>query len=374
MLLKMVNIRMRKTGKLFTYTFAGIILLFTILAEFLANDLPLLVQTENGWKVTAYTSAYELQELHIKKKIYAPVPYSASCQNLHSRNLPPFSKDHLLGTDNLGRDVLANLIYGSRNSVILAFSAVLLAAFLGFIFGSAAGYFGDSSLHIYLPDILILLFLSLSTYYYIFYLPPNSAGYSILLTLFSIFAIPRIYFHKWIAKGKKVPLPLDFLVVKLIEIINSIPVIFIIVALAAFLRPSALSLVILIGITGWTGMARLSRAETLKIKNMDYILSARAMGAGFWHILKVQMFPNILTSLMVAFAFSLAGAIILESTLSFLGIGLPPGTPSWGSMLAGYRYNLKAWWLAVFPGIVILLSVLCIHTLADDLEKQLSKV
>ena len=235
-------------------------------------------------------------------------PYSPDDLDAYHVLLPP-STGHWLGTDELGRDVLTRIIYGSRISLKVGFVAVGIAAFIGTISGLIAGYFGG-----------------------------------------------------WI----------DQLLMRLVDIMLCFPTFFLILAVIAMLEPSIWYIMIVIGLTGWMGVARLVRAEVLSLRERDFILAARAIGASNSRIIFRHILPNALSPVMVAATLGVAGAILTESALSFLGIGVQPPTPSWGNMLtAGKDYLEFAWWLSLFPGVAILVTVIAYNLVGEGLRDAL---
>jgi peptide/nickel transport system permease protein len=156
-------------------------------------------------------------------------------------------------------------------------------------------------------------------------------------------------------------LPLDLTLMKIIELLGAVPRLLLILCLAAFLRPSVSMVVLLAMLTYWPAIARLTRAEILKIRTVPYVEAAVALGYHPGRILLRHALPNISVPLLVAIAFGLTNLIALEATLSFLGIGLPPEMPSWGRIISSARSNFAAWWLIVFPGMVITLTVISIQ-------------
>jgi peptide/nickel transport system permease protein len=167
---------------------------------------------------------------------------------------------------------------------------------------------------------------------------------------------------------EKVRFPADTFISRLVEITNSLPKLIIIIALAAVSRPSMANLILLIGLTYWTDIARMTRAEMLRIKNADFIMSAKASGASPWRILLRHALPNAFPVIAVTLVACMSSAIITESALSFLGVGVPVETVTWGSLLSGAREQFSAWWLVVFPGCMIFLTILSLNKISDTLS------
>jgi peptide/nickel transport system permease protein len=165
----------------------------------------------------------------------------------------------------------------------------------------------------------------------------------------------------------------DLGIMRLVDVMLAFPTLFLILAVIAFLDPSMINIMIVIGLTSWMGVARLVRAEFLKLKQMDFVLSARAQGLGFFRIAFLHILPNALTPVLVNATLGMASAILIESGLSFLGLGVQPPTPSWGNMLIAGKDTLEfAWWISLFPGLLILLTVLSLNILGEWLEETLN--
>ena len=237
--------------------------------------------------------------------IWPVVKYSPTEYNLLEYLSPPDVK-HWFGTDDSGRDVLSRMIHGARISLQVGFVAVGIAMLIGVLLGALAGYFGG-----------------------------------------------------WA----------DIVISRAIEIMLTIPTFFLIIAIIAFLPPSIYNIMAVIGLTGWTGFARFVRAEFLKLKQLDFITALRALGASHRRIIFLHMLPNAMAPVLVSAVFGIAGAILTESSLSFLGFGVPPPTPSWGDILSQSRDYIEfAWWLTVFPGFAIFMSITAYNLVGEGLR------
>lgn len=243
--------------------------------------------------------------------IFAPwiAPYNPAHINLLDRLAAP-SRSHWFGTDELGRDIFSRIVYGSRISLEVAGSVVGLSLFLGIIFGGIAGFYGG-----------------------------------VLDTLINIFAINAFM---------------------------ALPGILLAIAFVAFLGPGLFNLILALAIGGWVGYARLVRAQVLAVREREFVEAAKALGASDLRIFLHHILPNVLQPLIVQSAIGMAGAVLAEATLSFLGLGVPPPTPSWGAMLNDARAHLlDAPHTVVFPALAVMGCVLAFNFLGDALRDYL---
>ena len=235
-------------------------------------------------------------------------PYAPDSMNLPDHLQRPGGR-HLLGTDELGRDVLARMIYGSRVSLLVGYSATALSLIIGSFLGAIAGY------------------------------------------------------YRGIA---------DWIVSRLIEVVLCFPFLFLVLGIVALFKPSLYTILIALALTSWTTEARFVRAEFLRIRELEYAQAARASGAGDPRIIFRHLLPNALAPVIVSASFGVASAILTESALSFLGFGVALPTSSWGSILAvAQEYIEFAWWLVVFPGVAIFLTVAAFNLIGDRLRDVL---
>jgi peptide/nickel transport system permease protein len=242
--------------------------------------------------------------------VFAPwlSPRDPLAQDLLQRLQSP-TLAHWLGTDDLGRDVFARVLIGTRTSLSVGFVAVGIELLIGVSLGLAAGFIG----------------------------------------------------------GK-----LDAVVMRLVDVMLSIPTIFLILVVLAFLGPSIYNVMVIIGLTSWPGLTRLVRGECLSVREREYIQAARVAGLSTSRILFVHILPNVMAPVLVSATLAVGGAILTESALSFLGLGVQPPAPSWGNILAiGRDYLHIAWWLSVFPTAAILMTVLAFNLLGEGLRDVL---
>ncbi|MBD1395884.1 ABC transporter permease [Pontibacter sp. JH31] len=313
---------------------------------------------------------------------WLPLPFLPNELDLSKVFAPPFHWEHYaanrpfhwLGTDALGRDVLVNIVYGARTALMISLPVMLLATGLGLFMGSSAGLFGNHKLRISNARLLLLLPSLVAMAYYTLYVPfqlallkADMSAY-ILPTILA-FAIPGVLLFigapmlmRWDSLKKTTPFPFDHIVLRLIETLTSIPKLIFILVLAAFAPPSLLLLSALLVLTFWTGPARLARGEMLRIKELPYFEAAISSGVTQWQLIWRHAMPNLLAPVAVSFVFGLAALLMIESTLSFLNIGVSTELVSWGRMISGIRANTAAWWLVAFPGAFLSLTVLALQT------------
>ncbi|MDA8239826.1 MAG: ABC transporter permease [Nitrospiraceae bacterium] len=242
--------------------------------------------------------------------VFAPLlsPYNPDAIDRHNVLMPP-GLQHPLGTDDLGRDVMSRMIWGARISLAVGFVAIGIATAIGMLLGALAGYYGG-----------------------------------------------------WT----------DRVIMRFIDIMLSIPTFFLILAVIAFVGSSIWNIMIVIGLTAWMGVARLVRAEFLSLKEREFVLAARAIGASDVRIIFSHVMINSMAPVLVSAVLGVAGAVLVESALSFLGIGVQPPTPSWGNILSlGKDYIELAWWLSVFPGLAILVTVLGYNLLGEGIRDSI---
>ena len=308
----------------------SILFILSLFAEVLSNDEPLLVHYEGEYYVpllvdypeTAFGGVFESEadylDPFVKERItegenwavYPPNPFSFNTINYYSPlpNPAPPSEHNLLGTDDRGRDVLARLVYGFRISVIFALGLTAVGTAIGILAGALQGYFGGR---------------------------------------------------------------LDLFAQRLIEIWNSMPELYLLIIFASIFEPSILLLIVLLSLFGWMGLADYVRAEFLKGRNMDYVTAARAMGLSNRYIMARHLLPNAMTPVITFLPFRISGAIMALTSLDFLGLGVPPSTPSLGELLAQGKDNIDAWWLSMTTFLVLVGTLVLLIFIGEALREAL---
>ena len=300
----------------------AILIVLTVIAlaaPFLANDIPLYMVKDGRtyWLPNCFTykqlsaenfyrTARRWQPGEDERAVYALIPYSPYNQVLREQQQPP-SKKHPLGTDDRGRSVIARLIWGTRISLTVGFISVGISLVIGIFLGAIAGYYGG-----------------------------------------------------WV----------DTVILRIIEVVMCFPAFFLILALVALLPPSIYTVMAALGFLGWTGIARLVRGEFLKLRESQFALAARASGLPDARIIFRHLVPNALAPVLVSATFGVAGAILTESALSFLGFGVPPPTASWGELLNQSQRLASSgiWWLVAFPGLAIFITVTAFNLVGEGLR------
>jgi len=321
------NFRKNRRG---FYSLIVFVLLFTLslFAEFISNDKPFLVQYQGhsyfplfksypetvfGGEFdteTDYLDPYILEKLTTDgNKVYFPLnPFSYNSINLAlDQPVPsPPSKDNLLGTDDRGRDVLARLLYGFRLSVLFGCALTLIGTVLGIIAGAVQGYFGGRT---------------------------------------------------------------DLVFQRFIEIWGAMPELYLLIIFASIFKPSVLLLLILLSMFGWMGLSDYVRAEFLKGRNMEYVKAAKALGVGNLTIMYRHLLPNGMTPVITFLPFRMSGSILALTSLDFLGLGVPPSTPSLGELLAQGKANIDAWWLSLSTFVVLVGTLILLIFIGEALRE-----
>jgi len=268
------------------------------------------------WRLKWGLAATAIMLLIVGSAVLAPwlAPFDPLSVNIRHRLAPPAwleggTPEHLLGTDQVGRDLLSRMIYGGRVSLIVGVCAVLISASLGVLLGLTAGYFGGSA---------------------------------------------------------------DWTVMTLVNVTLTFPFVLLALAVIAVLGASLTNMIFVLGVAGWPIYTRVIRAETMALREREFVVAARALGMRHTRIMFGQILPNLVSAIIVIGTLQVAQVIILESFLSFLGLGIQPPTPAWGNMLGeGRVYMLNSWWIAAFPGAAIFVTTLVINLMGNALRDWL---
>jgi len=302
---------------LVSLVFIAFLCFIAVFQDFVAGNKPLLFIDNEKVYVPVAFSYPELISVDIKKAhmsregtfaIFPPIAYSPTENDLYAILQAP-SKKHLFGTDDRGRDVMSRMVHGTRVSLSIGFIAVGISALIGIVLGAVAGYYGGT---------------------------------------------------------------IDFIISRLFEVMITFPVFFLILTVLAFSNPSIYNIMIVIGLTSWTGIARLVRGEFLKFRNFAFVDGAVVLGGSDLRIIFKHIMPNSLAPVFVSATFGIAGAILVESSLSFLGFGVPPPEPSWGDALSqSQKYVDFAWWLVLFPGLLIFATVTSLNLIGEGFRNAI---
>ena len=338
------------------------------------------------------------RQLDLESVIYAPIPYSPGKSDKYNRSSSPNSKQfyqnkegellevssrfrHHLGTDLIGADLTSGLIHGTRIALKVGLVSMGIASFIGIILGAFAGFFGDRDLkmrrikyYMTLIGLFFGLFYAFGQRKYIIsdgFMENSTEGViqfsiSILIIFTSTFLFrlfSRIISNNWL--NTEISVPIDSFISRGIEILNSIPRLILIITITAIVDRSLTVIMIIIGVTGWTGIARFTRAEFLRIKSLEFVQASKSLGFSSVRTIFKHALPNALAPVFVSIAFGIASAILIESGLSFLGIGVPDDVVTWGSLLSGGRQDSASWWLIIFPGIAIFITITIYNMIAE---------
>jgi peptide/nickel transport system permease protein len=376
------------------WTFILVVMVIAIIGPLIANEKPYRCKLEGViyYPLFSGTTEAELSARHpavspvnwrttvFESIWFPPIPYSFSTIDLRTGNhISPVSKQplplrfrHWLGTDILGRDVLAGMIRGCRISLLIGVGSMLLALLIGVPVGSASAYWGNRDWKITWYQLIAgCIFLFLLCCVWIFHLSlAQEMFFSILIFIIGMLT--------WIGlrnvKSKKISFPLDTFVMGLISTIDSFPGLFIIMVLLVMIPVKGwITVMTAIALLRWPVMARYMRAEVFKLKESNYIKSAKLLNLSDLHILRRQLIPFAFRPVMISFIFGISSAILAESALSFLGIGLPAEEVNWGRLLSQSRNHFDDWWLVLFPGCAIFFTMLSLYTIGNALQKRMEK-
>ena len=321
--------RRNRLGYWSLLVFCAVVLL-SLAAELISNDRPLLVRYQGQFYVpvlqdhaettfggdfqtpTDYLDPFIRDQLAQPGNwvVYAPNPYGPKTLNYFAKSPNPSapSRDNWLGTDDRGRDMLAQLIYGFRVSVLFALALTVTGVVLGVLTGAVQGYFGGKT---------------------------------------------------------------DLAFQRFIEIWSAMPELYLLIIFSAVFAPSLALLLVLLSLFGWMGLSDYVRAEFLRNRQLDYVRAARALGVGNWQIIRRHVLPNSLTPVVTFLPFRMSGAILALTSLDFLGLGVPPGTPSLGELLSQGKNNIDAWWISLSTFAVLVVTLLLLTFMGDALRDAL---
>ncbi|MFK7774006.1 MAG: ABC transporter permease [Saprospiraceae bacterium] len=387
------------------------IFLIALFSDFIANEKPLYCKIEgktyfpilkqyavdlglSKWDTKFYQTPW--QDHDYQNLIMPPIPYSHfTLDNKNVQFVSPFGKQnvpsnrfwHWLGTDQFGRDVLAGMIRGTRVAMLIGVLSMFIATLIGLFLGALAGFFGDTRFRISrirlalnLIGIVLGYFYAFQARSYTFSIANENGNFGVealksILMFFVIVLLCNLLskvFERVSFFAKKITLPLDLMIMRLIEIVNAIPALFLLLAAVAILeKPSIISVMVIIGLLRWTSIARFIRAELLRVRSLEFIEAAEAMGFSDWRIIIRHAIPNAIAPVLITIAFGVASAILIEAFLSFLGIGLDNDEITWGLLLSFARESTTSWWLAIFPGLAIFVTVTLFNLIGDGLTEAL---
>lgn len=378
------------------------------LAPFIANDKPIFLKvgTEKYWPIWSDLNTvsgpngdvlrceYEyLKDVKEIELVWPLIPFAPGKANISGMGYPPpgtvtNGRTHFLGANNVGEDTLAGVVHGARISLKVGFASAVLLLLIGLAFGVLAGYFGNDMVRLNLFQILLICGSVPVAWFYGF----QSRQYTLADTLASHFGLflielvlSALLFTGIIAlsiylsskflsrmKWKKNAIPFDNLVGRFMEFFSSLPTLILLVSITTLAKPSMYLIILIIGFTSWVSVARYSRAEILKLRHSDFMNNCRLMGMSHARIVVRHLLPNAMGPALVAFTFGVAGAILAEAGLSYLGIGIPNDVVTWGKLLAEAKENFDAWWLIWTPGALIFIVLLSLNTLGEYFRKRIN--
>lgn len=298
--------------------------------------------------------------------VLALIAFLVDSQNLASatdiKNIykAPFEHpDYILGTDGLGRSVLYGLLNGAKITLLIALLSSLFSLLIGLCIGFLAAYYGNDKLKLNILSIIGLALISFMCFFYVIY-----SSYKFLFFGLWIFLILALFLLN--GKGSKIKarisIPLDTFILKVLEIQKTLPGIFIILLFLSLMSTRSIwNVILLITIIRIPIIIRLARSEILKVKSQEFILAAEGMGISTSKLFISHIIPNIMTPIQTYLVYGIASTVLVESLLSFLGLGLPLEVVTWGSMLSSSRQFFSAWWLAIFPGLAIFILIFALR-------------
>ncbi len=391
------------------YRMIGILMVVALLADFLASSKPLYCQyqgqhhmpTVESWLVDQGWMTWPEEfhrntwhDLTYDRVVFPPVPYSPGDLHLRTeQHLSPLGYQpvrstryrHWLGTDHLGRDVLAGMIHGTRSALLVGLLGTGIALLIGLWLGGLAGYYGDDRMK---AGIMTWAGAVIGTVLGVFlasqaFSHPAWADWSPILVsgIAAIFLIGTIrgsvFLGRRLDRWMNTPsykIPLDLLIMRGIEAVQSLPGMLLLLALVPlFTEPSIWNVVLIVGLIRWPGFARFVRGELLKIREMPYLEAATLAGIPHRRILWRHAMPNALRPILVLVAFGISSGVLIEAFLSFLGLGVPADDVTWGTLLNLARKQFSSWWLAIFPGLGIFLAVTAFNLFGEAIQESLDE-
>ncbi len=398
----------KKKVAVISFYIATFLAAVAVLAPFLANEKPIMCQYEGKIYFPVFKQIgvdfgigqFPQELLNVKWKdleydfaLWPLVPYlplnqdSKNAQSVgpfDEQDVPSLKWKHWFGTDELGRDVLAGMIHGTKTAFTVGIVSMFIASILGIFFGAMAGFFGDENLKMSRIRLWLNVIFFFIAIFYAYgarsYTISDALSVSFASFLFEIFISILIFFgimglvniiaiplKKIPFLGTQVAFPVDLTISRSMEILVCIPTFFLILlVLATVKKPNIYIIMVIIGLTSWTGIARYIRAELLKIRSLEYIEAAHSLGFSNFRTLMKHAIPNALSPVLIAIAFGIASAILIESSLSFLGFGSGDSV-TWGALLSSARQSPQAWWMAIFPGFAIFITVTVFNLIGEGL-------
>ncbi|MCU0328275.1 MAG: ABC transporter permease [Chitinophagales bacterium] len=390
--------------------FLLVIIFIGVFADFIANQKPIICKYQDSIHFPIFRQyMVDLGLMKVPKEfltinwleadfdfvIRPLIPYSPQNMDLNNADfVSPFGEQsvksfywrHHLGTDLLGRDVMSGMIHGTRTAMLVGIISMSITTLIGIILGSLAGYYGDRGMQMSRIRFALNILAFLIGMYYAFGVRSYAIAQSmdeslssfllsillsilILVLVFVLFNFLASLLKRIPFLGKKMYVPIDILISRMIEVKVSVPTLLLILSIVAVVKsPSIIIVMVIIGFTSWTGIAKYTRSELLKVRSLEYIQAAQSLGYSELRTIFKHALPNSLTSVLISVAFGVAGAIMTESNLSFLGIGVSPEDVTWGSMLTAARGNFSAWWLAIVPGFAIFITITINNLIGEGLN------
>lgn len=374
-----------------------VILFFVLVGLFapvISNDLPLVRIHEGIWTFPFLNQDLEYNFSKETRadvyEIYAPIRYSSGkgdpfnmsfrgpfdqqfSQNNQGEQVDiSWAKRHWLGTNLLGSDLLADILYGTRISLFISIVATILASLLALLLGFLAGWFGPGSLKVSAIKSVLIFLLIFYWCHLLLNIQNRGDGWLGWMISVFIFILLMKVSVKWkmISSSKfKLSIPIDAIFLRFSELFSAIPRVILVLAFIQLLSASIISIILLLALSAWVDLARIVRAELHSIKSMTYMDAAVMSGIQGARLLLIQVLPNIWPSVLVYMLYTFAGNIAIEAGLSFLGFGLPATVKTLGGLIAEGKNNFDAWWMIVFPGLWLSILIYAMFSLSDRLRQ-----